>query len=753
MGRYTPPATAEERARRDAVRAQALQALHSRLREQVRALRTSAGWQAWLAAAARLPAYSARNQLLLLAQRPDATAVAGYHAWQSLGRQVGKGERGLQVLAPVLRRGPAAAGTSTDPGTGDHVTVATADDSTATGRGRPVVAGFRVAHVWDVSQTSGTPLPERPAPVLLAGQAPHGLWDGLTAQLAGRGYTLTRDHQGIGNGRTDFGARTVTVRADLDDAQAAKTLAHELAHVLLHHPDQQHGQGHEGGLPREQAEVEAESVAHLVTAAAGLPSDGYSVPYVAGWAGHSQATSTDDPEAADAADAVLLVTAERVLAAAHTVLAALDHHGPARAAGREQTRDLAARLEQGRERTAGARSSSAEAPARSEVSSAPPGAASPAASAVPAREALLAACADAADLYAAHLAGPSAEAAAARATLAERGVPQDQAVRHRLGVSPQGWTATIDRLRAAGTADEVLLAAGIAATSRRGGLVDRLRGRLVFPIADHEGSVVGFVGRDLGLTGPSAPKYLNTATTALYRKGDVLYGLAAARAALAGGGIPVLVEGPFDLLAVERLGGGWAPIAAVGTAVTPAHAAALAAALPAAGARELVVALDGDTAGKAAALRAWPAIRDAGLWPLHARLPDGLDPAQLAQGDPAALHRRFEEAAPLADAVLDATVAPWRDRLHEVESRVAAARAGARLVTALPPAHAARELARLAQHLGDPRLATTAALEVLERLPPPTALSQATAAPARARGAAPLAGAAPRPRSSRGARS
>src|SRR5919199_5568600 len=83
-------------------------ALHRRLADQVEALTTTEDWAAMLAVAARFHRYSSNNVLLIAAQRPDATRVAGYRSWQRLGRQVRKGERGLAILAPCLyRRGPA----------------------------------------------------------------------------------------------------------------------------------------------------------------------------------------------------------------------------------------------------------------------------------------------------------------------------------------------------------------------------------------------------------------------------------------------------------------------------------------------------------------------------------------------------------------------------------------------------------------------------------------------------------------------
>src|ERR671932_2053103 len=79
-------------------------ALHRRLADKVEALTTTEDWAAMLAVAARFHRYSANNVLLIAAQRPDATRVAGYRTWQRLGRQVRKGERGLAILAPCLYR-------------------------------------------------------------------------------------------------------------------------------------------------------------------------------------------------------------------------------------------------------------------------------------------------------------------------------------------------------------------------------------------------------------------------------------------------------------------------------------------------------------------------------------------------------------------------------------------------------------------------------------------------------------------------
>nr|WP_259310437.1 hypothetical protein [Cellulomonas sp. P24] len=134
----------------------------------------------------------------------------------------------------------------------------------------------------DLTQTDGHPLPDV-APELLRGPAPEHLWDHLSRLVDADGFRLERGPCGGANGYTSYGQRVVRVRDDVDPAQAVKTLAHELGHIRADHehrfPD--YAINHQC---RGQAEVEAESIAYLVTASASLESAAYSVPYVTGWA-------------------------------------------------------------------------------------------------------------------------------------------------------------------------------------------------------------------------------------------------------------------------------------------------------------------------------------------------------------------------------------------------------------------------------------------------------------------------------------
>ena len=241
-------------------RAERLREIHSQLEAQVAQLVSGEDWTRMLDVASKFHRYSFGNVCLILAQRPEATRVAGFQTWKSVGRHVMKGEHGIRILAPCKYK------------------VA----ETVEGEEIWRLAGFTVVSVFDVSQTDGADLPDV-RPTLVAGEAPRGLWDALAKQVAAAGFMLGRCESpsaiGGANGRTDYAARTVTVRSDVSDAQACKTLAHELAHILLDH---EHDLGRMGC--RGRLEVEAESVAYIVGAAEGLATDGYSLPYVAHWA-------------------------------------------------------------------------------------------------------------------------------------------------------------------------------------------------------------------------------------------------------------------------------------------------------------------------------------------------------------------------------------------------------------------------------------------------------------------------------------
>lgn len=284
----------ERRQATDQARRETVEALHRQLAEQVGSLDNRAEWERYLAFARSFHQYSFGNRLLIMLQDPDATAVAGYRAWQAKGYQVRRGEKAIRVLGPVTKRVPVL------------------DDA-----GKPVLdvdgkpreirklVGVTPVSVFDIAQTDGPPPPEHPVPVLLTGQAPPGLWDSLAVLVAEQGFRLERGDCDGANGVTMYDDRVVRVRADVDDAQAVKSLAHELGHVLLT-PD-----GMDGGC-RGLREVEAESVAYMVASAHGLDSGQYTFRYVTGWA----TQSADDSSPED----VVRATGQRVIEVADRIL-------------------------------------------------------------------------------------------------------------------------------------------------------------------------------------------------------------------------------------------------------------------------------------------------------------------------------------------------------------------------------------------------------------------------------------------------
>ncbi|MDO4807047.1 MAG: ArdC family protein [Coriobacteriales bacterium] len=254
--------TREERKAAAQARAQA--AL-DRIGDGVRSVWSSEAWAQWLQTLAKFHDYSLNNTMLIAMQMPEATRVASYRSWQrDFGRHVKKGEHGIEVLVPMVVKSRL----------GDPEETPRDDAEEAAERRRLV--GFKVGHVFDVSQTEGEPLPtiaervtgdvERYDEVMGAIRAvsayPVEIVDGLPPETNGlfsrMGY--------------------IAIRAGMPQGQTVKTALHELAHSVLH-------DGSAEQLPdRAMREVQAESVAYAVSAALGLDTSDYSFGYVASWA-------------------------------------------------------------------------------------------------------------------------------------------------------------------------------------------------------------------------------------------------------------------------------------------------------------------------------------------------------------------------------------------------------------------------------------------------------------------------------------
>jgi antirestriction protein ArdC len=255
--------------------------------------------------------YSLNNQMLIWIQNPEATEVAGYNRWEEMGRQVRKGERGMDILAPITFKVK-----ETNPITGEE-------------KEQTYMKGFRAVKVFDIEQTEPAEYvftteaekqafmkewkdkgyeidinPENPlkltiakAPTspakLLEGEAPKEMITFVEEELKIMGVTYemkTTDEMGGANGQSWKDPRTgeikVSVRSDVDDAQKYKTLVHEMMHIQLGHLDRmdeykQHG--HRGEM-----EIAVETLSYMVGNRFGLDTKQYSTGYMAMWSGQNK---------------------------------------------------------------------------------------------------------------------------------------------------------------------------------------------------------------------------------------------------------------------------------------------------------------------------------------------------------------------------------------------------------------------------------------------------------------------------------
>jgi len=259
---------------------------------------------------------------------------------------------------------------------------------------------------------------------------------------------------------------------------------------------------------------------------------------------------------------------------------------------------------------------------------------------------LLEALSFAAEFYEGRLGDPAA-GASARAYLERRGIPGAAVERFRLGYAPDAWRALREAARAHGIDDERLLAAGLIKESERSDEpFDRLRHRLVFPILDVRGRVVGFGGRALGEG--DGPKYLNSPETAVYHKGRELYGLHWARTAIRRAGEALVVEGYMDFVslaaaAVENV------VAPLGTSLTAEQAGQLARYTD-----RVLLLYDSDAAGLRATFKSGDVLLAAGVHPLVVTLPAGEDPDSLVRtGGVEALNPYLRGAIDLLDRKIE----------------------------------------------------------------------------------------------------
>jgi DNA primase len=232
----------------------------------------------------------------------------------------------------------------------------------------------------------------------------------------------------------------------------------------------------------------------------------------------------------------------------------------------------------------------------------------------------------------------SKEGAKARGYLAERGLAEATLKDFGVGFAPSAWDKILLAGQRAGFKVEELRTVGLVQQNQRGGQYDRFRARIMFPIRDRRGRVLGFGGR--ATREDQRPKYVNTAETDFFHKSQLLYGVDRAKAAIAKASRAVVVEGYTDVLALHQAGIEEA-VGVMGTAITEEQVAALSGMVD-----EVVLALDADSAGQEAMLRAQLVAGKRRMRLRVAAMPAGEDPAEMvAEGGGAARFRELAEGA------------------------------------------------------------------------------------------------------------
>lgn len=216
--------------------------------------------QRYLDVLSRFHRYSFNNAILIAIQKPDATHVAGFHTWKQLGRSVMKGEKGIGIMAPMVYR---------------------KDDDDGARDDNDVIRGFKVVHIWDVSQTDGKELPEF---ATITGD-PGEHVAALESFVREQGIELVYENPGGGAQGVSHDGRIV-VHPDMSEAETFAVLVHEASHELLH---QKTGRRQE--TTRTVRETEAEAVAHVVCRAVGMNGTTRSSDYIQLYSGDTKTLS------------------------------------------------------------------------------------------------------------------------------------------------------------------------------------------------------------------------------------------------------------------------------------------------------------------------------------------------------------------------------------------------------------------------------------------------------------------------------
>lgn len=273
-----------------------------------------------------------------------------------------------------------------------------------------------------------------------------------------------------------------------------------------------------------------------------------------------------------------------------------------------------------------------------------------------------------------------ATAIEARKYLEKRGIDTDTINKFRIGYAPNAWETVSLALSKKGIDFKWGSLAGMTVKRSQGdSYYDRFRGRIVFPIDNQSGQIIGFTGRILH-DAEGQPKYLNTAETSVFKKSEVLYGISLAKGAIREKGFAVLMEGQMDVIAAHQFGFK-NTVATSGTALTSEHLRIIKRYT-----EKIILSFDADTAGikalKQAAFLSW----DAGINPLVAKVPFGKDPDECIRKDPKLWGTAISTAIPIVDYIIDLEVGKFEGQIMTIAQKKSISAEVMRFIIAMPSA-------------------------------------------------------------------
>ena len=256
--------------------AERMKEITDRLEAGIQALFESEQYKAYLTAMSKFHNYSFNNTLLIAMQRPDATLVTGYRNWQSMGRQVKKGEKGITIIAPApIKRKKEQAVLDQE-----QKPVIGPDGKPKTEEVEVTLPCFKAITVFDIEQTTGEPIRTLAPEILTAAVEDFDLFLQAIREISPVPIRFDAI-EGSANGYYHNLDKEIVIKKDMSQSQTLKTAIHETAHARLHDKEIMESQGIE--KDRLTKEVEAESVAYCVCSVFELDTSEYSFPYIAGW--------------------------------------------------------------------------------------------------------------------------------------------------------------------------------------------------------------------------------------------------------------------------------------------------------------------------------------------------------------------------------------------------------------------------------------------------------------------------------------